>query len=125
MGINMLDMEVNAIYEGDNIEILSKFPSNSVDLIYADPPFFTGKTWEFIWKDKPEKRALDDRWAGGIEHFITWMEPRLRECHRVLKNTGSFYLHCDWRANAHLRILLDSIFGTKNFQNEIVWAYRI
>lgn len=118
-------MEINSIYEGDNLEILNKFPSNSIDLIYLDPPFFTGKNWEFIWKDKPEKRALDDRWAGGIEHYIAWMEPRLRECHRILKDTGSMYLHCDWRANAHLRILMDRIFKPKNFKNEIVWGYRI
>lgn len=118
-------MEINAIYEGDNIEILTKFPSNSIDLIYADPPFYTGKTWEVIWKDSPERRAFKDRWAGGIEHYITWMEPRLRECFRVLKPTGSMYLHCDWRASAHLRILMDKIFGAKGFKNEIVWAYRI
>jgi DNA modification methylase len=116
-------MEVNSIYEGDNIEILSKFPTNSVDLIYADPPFFTGKNWELIWKDRPEKRALEDRWAGGIEHFIAWMEPRLRECYRILKETGSIYLHCDTHANAHLRILMDKIFGEKNFRNEIIWHY--
>jgi DNA modification methylase len=118
-------MEINSIYEGDNLEVMSKFPDKSVDLIYLDPPFFTGKNWEFIWKDKPEKRAFEDRWAGGIEHYTAWMEPRLRECHRLLKDTGTIYLHCDFRADAHLRIVMDNIFGKKNFQNEIIWAYRI
>ena len=117
----MLNMEVNAIYEGDNLEILSKFPDKSVDLIYADPPFYTNKGFEIIWKDGAERRAFEDRWAGGIEHFISWMEPRLRECHRILKDTGSMFLHCDWHANAHLRILMDKIFGEKNFKNEIIW----
>jgi len=114
-------MEVNSIYEGDNLEILSKFPDNSIDLIYADPPFFSNKHYEVIWDDGAEVRAFQDRWQGGIEHYITWMEPRLRECWRVLKPTGSMYLHCDWHANAHLRILMDKIFGEKNFINEIIW----
>lgn len=116
-------MEVNAIYEGDNLEILSKFSDKSVDLIYADPPFFSNKQYEVIWDDGAEIRAFQDRWKGGIEHYISWMEPRLRECHRLLKDGGSMYLHCDWHANAHLRILMDKIFGENNFQNEIIWCY--
>jgi len=117
-------METNAIYEGDNLEIMSKFPSESIDLIYADPPFFSNRQYEIIWNDGAEKRAFQDRWAGGIEHYTAWMEPRLRECHRLLKETGSFYLHCDWHANAHLRVLLDKIFGENNFRNEIVWKRK-
>ncbi len=117
-------MEVNAIYEGDNLEILSKFPDKSVDLIYADPPFFSNRHYEVIWNDGAELRAFQDRWKGGIEHYIGWMEPRLRECHRVLKDTGSMYLHCDWHANAHLRILMDEIFRENNFRNEIIWHYK-
>jgi DNA modification methylase len=114
-------MEVNSIYEGDNLEILSKFPDNSVDLIYLDPPFFSNRHFEVIWEDGAELRAFQDRWQGGVEHYISWMEPRLRECYRVLKKTGSIYLHCDWHANAHLRILMDKIFGDNNFKNEIIW----
>ena len=114
-------MEINAIYEGDNLEIMSKFPSKSIDLIYADPPFFTNQNYEVIWHDKAEIRSFEDRWEGGIEHYISWMEPRLRECHRLLKDTGSIYLHCDFHASAHLRILMDKIFGEGNFRNEIVW----
>ena len=116
-------MEVNSIYEGDNLEILNKFSDKSVDLIYLDPPFFSNRHYEVIWEDGAELRAFQDRWQGGIEHYISWMEPRLRECHRVLKNTGNIFLHCDWHANAHLRILLDKIFGENNFINEIVWCY--
>jgi len=116
-------MEINTIYEGDNLEVLSKFPDNTVDLIYADPPFFSNKHYEVIWKDGAEIRAFEDRWKGGIENYIVWMEPRIREMWRVLKPTGSMYLHCDWHANAHLRILMDKIFGVKNFRNEIIWHY--
>ena len=114
-------MEINAIYEGDNLEIMAKFPSKSVDLIYADPPFFSNRKYEVIWKDKAEIRSFEDRWEGGIEHYISWMEPRLRECHRLLKETGSMYLHCDWHASAHLKVLMDRIFNDSNFRNEIVW----
>ena len=114
-------MEINAIYEGDNLEIMAKFPSKSVDLIYADPPFFSNRKYEVIWKDKAEIRSFEDRWEGGIEHYISWMEPRLRECHRLLKETGSMYLHCDWHASANLKVLMDKIFNDSNFRNEIVW----
>lgn len=55
--------------------------------------------------------AFEDRWKGGIENYIAWMEDKIRECRRVLKNTGSMYLHCDWHANAHLRVLMDNIFN--------------
>lgn len=116
-------MEVNSIYEGDNLEILSKFPENSIDVIYLDPPFFSNRHYEVIWKDGAELRAFQDRWQGGIEHYISWMEPRLRECHRILKKTGSIFLHCDWHASHKLRTLLDNIFGENNFRNEIIWCY--
>ena len=115
----------NSIYCGDCEKVLSKFPDNCVDLIYADPPFFTNEYYEVIWKDSTEKRAFEDRWKGGIEHYISWMEPKLRECQRVLKSTGSIYLHCDDHANAHLRILMDKIFGEKNFQNTVIWHYGL
>ncbi len=115
------NMEINAIYEGDNLEIMSKFSDKSVDLIYADPPFFSNRHYEVIWDDGAEIRAFQDRWHGGIEHYISWMEPRMRECHRLLKETGSIYLHCDWRANYKLRDIMNKIFGDRNCQNEIIW----
>ena len=116
-------MEINTIYCGDNLEVMAKFPENSIDLIYADPPFFSNATYEKIWGDAAETRSFDDRWKGDIEVYIDWMKPRLAQCRRLLKDTGSMYLHCDWHANAHLRIAMDEIFGVKNFQNEIIWWY--
>ena len=56
-------METNAIYEGDNLEVMSKFPDRSIDLIYADPPFFTNANYEVIWHDKTEIRSFKDRWG--------------------------------------------------------------
>lgn len=118
-----MTLQTNTIYCGDNLEIMASFPEKSVDLIYADPPFFSNKHYEVIWNDGAEIRAFEDRWKGGINQYIKWMRPRLQECHRVLKDTGSMYLHCDWHANAHLRILMDKIYGEKNFRNEIIWCY--
>ncbi len=116
----------NVLYCGDNLEVLRKeISEESVDLIYIDPPFFSHKHYEVIWKDEAEIRSFEDRWEGGIENYIAWMRPRVVEMHKTLKPTGSFYLHCDWHANAHLRIMLDEIFGEKNFRNEIIWHYDI
>lgn len=114
----------NTIYCGDCRDILRKFPENSVDLIYADPPFFSNRQYEVIWDDGYEIRSFQDRWKGGISHYALWMRQRLVECHRVLKDTGSMYLHCDWHANAHLRLLMDRIFGGNQFQNEVIWYYQ-
>lgn len=116
--------EPNTIYCGDCKEVLKKFPDECVDLIYMDPPFFSNKKYEVIWKDGYEVRAFEDRWKGGIEHYIGWMEERIRECHRVLKKTGSIYLHCDWHASHYLKVMMDRVFGYGNFQNEIVWCYH-
>ena len=112
----------NQLILGDNLEVLKTLPSESVDLIYIDPPFFSNRTYEVIWGDAGEIASFNDRWAGGINHYIGWLYERVEELYRVLKPTGSFYLHCDWHANAYIRVnILDKIFGDKNFVNEIVW----
>ncbi len=116
-------METNVIYCGNNLEVLQTFPEESVDLIYADPPFFSGRNYEVIWKDGAEIRQFEDRWKGSIDWYVEWMALRLQQCHRVLKDMGSMYLHCDWHANAHLRIAMDKIFGLANIRNEIIWCY--
>jgi len=118
------DIQTSTIYCGDNLDILRGFPDNSVDLIYADPPFFSNRHYEIIWNDGAEIRAFEDRWQGGINQYLKWMRDRLMECHRVLKDTGSMYLHCDWHANAYLRIIMDKLFGYNNLQNEIAWCYK-
>ncbi len=119
-------MQLNTIYCGDCAHVLAYFPECSVDLLYVDPPFFSNKHYEIIWGNGYERRAYEDRWKGGkrgIKNYIAWMQPKIEQCHRILKPTGSMYLHCDWRANAHLRILMDKIFGEENFRNEIIWCY--
>jgi DNA modification methylase len=114
--------QVNAIYCGDCTEVLHQYiPDNAVDLLYVDPPFFSNRKYEVIWGDGYELRAFEDRWKGGIENYLSWMEPKIMECHRVLKKTGTFWLHCDWHASHYLRVLTDRIFGYHNLQNEIIW----
>ncbi|MHC1566411.1 MAG: DNA methyltransferase, partial [Candidatus Syntropharchaeia archaeon] len=106
-----------------NIEPEHKYIANGVLVSNCDPPFFSNKKYEVIWKDGYEVRAFEDRWKGGIEHYVGWMEERIRECHRVLKKTGSIYLHCDWHASHYLKVMMDRVFGYNNFRNEIVWCY--
>lgn len=109
---------------GDNLEVLKTLKSESVDLIYIDPPFFSNKKYEVVFGDEAEIRSFEDRWEGGVNVYVEWMKERVRELHRVLKQTGSFYLHCDWHASHHLRVMLDEVFGKDNFQNEIIWNYK-
>ena len=113
----------NVIYCGDNLTWLKKFPDKCVDLIYLDPPFFSNRHYEVIFNDGEEIRSFEDRWKGGINHYIEWMKDRVFELHRILKDTGSFYLHCDWHASHYLKVMCDDIFGYRNFRNEIVWCY--
>ena len=118
-------MCVNKLILGDNLEIMKTMESETVDLIYLDPPFFSNRTYEVIWGDDGEKRSFEDRFAGGIDHYIHWLKLRVREMHRVLKPTGSIFLHCDWHADAYIRVhILDTVFGRNNFRNEIVWGYK-
>jgi DNA modification methylase len=115
-------MDTNVIYCGDNAEVMrNHIQDNSVDLIYADPPFFSNKAYEVLWGDGYELRSFEDRWKGGINNYVAWMEPKLKECQRVLKETGSMYLHCDWHAGHRLQVLMDKIFGENTLINEIIW----
>jgi DNA modification methylase len=113
--------DAGILYRDDNLERLASLPAESVDLIYLDPPFFSNRVYEVIWGDEAEVRSFEDRWEGGIQHYIGWMKDRVEEMHRVLKPTGSLYLHCDPHASHYLRVMLDSVFGQHRFCNEIIW----
>lgn len=114
-------LETGVIYCGDNLERLSVLPSDSVDLVYLDPPFFSNKVYEVIWGDEAEVRSFADRWDGGISRYMAWMSDRVREMWRVLKPTGSLYLHCDPHASHYLKVMLDDVCGTNCFRNEVIW----
>ena len=110
---------MNQLLLGDNLEILKTLPSESVDLIYLDPPFFSNRNYEVIWGDAGEMRSFQDRFSGGIDHYISWLTDRVQEMYRVLKPTGSLFLHCDWHADAYIRVqILDKIFGANNFRGQ-------
>lgn len=117
-------LETNVIYCDDNLHRLAQFPAECVDLIYLDPPFFSNRNYEVIWGDEAEVRSFEDRWQGGISVYVNWMRERVMELHRILKPTGSFYLHCDWHAAHALKVMLDDVFGENHFQNEVIWYYR-
>ncbi len=110
-----------AIYCGDNLRVLPKYiEPESVDLVYVDPPFNTGRTYEVFWGEEQERRAYDDRF-GDPYLYLDWMAPRLEEFYRVLKPTGSFYIHCDPTASHYLKVVLDRIFGYNSFLSEVIW----
>ena len=114
----------NRLIWGDNLHIMRSIPSNTVDLIYIDPPFFSGRNYNKIWGDNNELRSFEDIWKGGLDGYLIWLNARLYEMKRILKSTGSIYLHCDWHASHYIKVEMDKIFGYDFLQNEIIWSYR-
>jgi len=124
---------------GDNIEVLRTLPNNSIDLIYIDPPFNTGKIQKRtqiktirseygdrtgFQRNKYKSIVLDSKQFTDIfDDYLGFLEPRLIEAHRVLAPHGSLYFHIDYREVHYCKILLDNIFGRECFLNEIIWAY--
>ncbi len=151
----------NTLFYGDNLIILREhIPSESVDLIYLDPPFNSSRNYNVLFKDEhgteseAQIEAFEDTWHWNLEAehtyaellteapdhvarmieslrgfvgdnqmmaYLVMMAARLVELHRVLKPTGSLYLHCDPTASHYLKIILDAIFNPKQFRNEIIW----
>jgi site-specific DNA-methyltransferase (adenine-specific) len=111
------------ILQGDCRVILQSLNDSSVDLAYLDPPFFTQKSHSLVTRDNTAEYSFEDRWAS-LEDYLSFMRQVLLQCKRVLKDTGSVFLHCDRSASHHLRVLLDQVFGVENFQSEIIWAYK-
>ena len=104
----------NNLFQGDNLTIMRDLPDASVDLICTDPPFNTGKDWG----------AFTDKWEGGLKGYLKFMEARrlLRmQAGSEGKHGSSLYLHCDPTASHYLKVMLDGVFGIKQFRNEIVW----
>jgi site-specific DNA-methyltransferase (adenine-specific) len=134
-------MPPHTIYFGDNLPILASLPAASVDLIYIDPPFNTGRT-----QSRTQIQTVQTDAEGGdrtgfagrrydtlkigrksyldlFDDYLAFLEPRLVEACRVLTPTGSLYFHIDYREVHYCKILLDGIFGRDHFLNEIIWAY--
>ena len=158
-----MNVKPGTLFIGDNLDVLRGIDSESVDLIYLDPPFHSDKKWlaptnseasgaEFHDVFYPSE--LKDEWVDSVREaspalyslcsaakampsrkrkrasqgemryaYLIFMAVRLLECHRVLKETGSLWLHCDWHADGYLRVLLDAIFGMEQLRNEVKWCY--
>jgi len=114
----------NRLFFGDNLHIMRQLPSKSIDLIYIDPPFFSGRNYNVIFGDKNEVRSFTDIWEGGMPGYLMWLNARLFEMKRLLKDTGSIYVHLDWHASHYVKVEMDKIFGVSNFLNEIAWGYE-
>ena len=129
----------NQIYFGDNLAVLRSLPDASVDLIYIDPPFNTGKAQVhtrlrtthsetgsrvgFLGKRYETVELGSLRYEDYFDDFLSFIEPRLIEARRVLTPRGSLYFHIDYREVHYCKLLLDGIFGRESFLNEIIWAY--
>jgi len=116
-------METNKIYHGNCVEKLKEIEANIVDLIYFDPPFFTQRKHSLRNKDNSKTYEFDDKF-NSIEEYLQLIEIVLQESKRVLKNTGSVFLHCDKTASHNIRVVMDMVFGRENFQSEIIWSYK-
>lgn len=152
--MNQSNIKNRTIFCDDNIDVLKGINSQSIDLIYLDPPFNKKKTFTApigssaegaSFRDIFRREDVKDEWIKTIEEdnenihdylnsikviegrtsynfcYLAYMAIRLIQCHRVLKDTGSIYLHCDPTMSHYLKVLMDCIFTEKNFKNEITW----
>lgn len=147
-----MNVKSRTIFTGDNLPVLRGLEPESVQLVYADPPFNSGKEWAApigsaaagaMFRDAWTLNDIDVAWSGEIrarapavsaqieaaglsagrsmQAYLTMMAVRLIEIRRILKPSGVFYLHCDSTAGAYLKVLCDSVFGTGQFRNEVIW----
>ena len=108
------------LHQADNLAFMKTLPDAHCDLIYIDPPFFTQRRRATT----RDTATYPDAWSGGIKAYLAFMMPRLQQCHRLLPDHGTLYVHLDYRVAHYIRILLDTLFGPKNVLNEIIWHYR-
>lgn len=116
---------MDKLIKGDCLLELKKIDSESVDLIYLDPPFYTQKK-QVLTKKKNESvktYEFEDSW-NNIDEYLNYLKERLIECKRVLKQTGNIFLHCDRNACHYLKVVMDDVFGINNFRSEIIWSYK-
>jgi site-specific DNA-methyltransferase (adenine-specific) len=114
---------MNEVYYGDCLEVMKKIQEKSVDMIYLDPPFFSNRTHSLNSRDRLSQYSFDDVWENHKE-YADFMFNRLLEAKRLLKDTGSIFIHCDKSANHILRLVGEEVFGEKNFISEIIWSFK-
>ncbi len=128
----------NKLIWGDNLPVMSSLLerfAGKIDLIYIDPPFATGADFSFtapigdsgeqVFKKQSiiEEKAYRDTWGGGTSSYVDMLNDRLRTLRDLLTQNGTLYVHCDWHVNHLLRGILDDVFGSDGFVNEISWHY--
>lgn len=132
-------MPKNTVYVGDNLPVLQTIPDQSVQLIYVDPPFNTGRKQErgrsttkrsetggrigFKGKRYETVRETVLSYDDAFTDYWAFLEPRLEQAWRILHETGTLYVHLDYRESHYAKVLLDALFGRDCFLNEIIWAY--
>ncbi len=151
-----MNVENRTIFENDNLQVLRCLDTDTIDLIYLDPPFNSNRTFEAPVSSEAAGTGFKDSWtlddldnashgelaekqpelyhtisAAEFSHgkamkaYLIMMSIRMLEMHRILKPTGTLYLHCDDNASHYLKIVMDSIFGKDNFRNEIIWQRAV
>lgn len=118
-----MNPENHRVIKADCLLELTKLAPDSIDLVYLDPPFFTNREHHAVTRDRSKRFGFRDIWRG-LEDYADFIAERLVEVHRVLKSTGSVFVHCDSNANFLLRAILNDVFGEKQFRSEIVWTYK-
>lgn len=108
---------------GDCLVAMKSIQDKSIDMIYLDPPFFTQKKHKLTSRDRSQEYSFNDIWACHREYAES-MHRRLAEARRILKDTGTIFIHCDRSANHILRLVAEEVFGEENFVSEIIWSYK-
>ena len=131
-------MTGNLVLKGDNLPLLKSMPDSSVQLIYIDPPFNTGRSQvrtnrksrvsesgRVGFQGKRYEQIVETvlSYDDAFADYWSFLEPRLEEAWRLLKDSGTLYLHLDYRESHYAKVLLDALFGKECFLNEIIWAY--
>jgi site-specific DNA-methyltransferase (adenine-specific) len=141
MAVNLLPMATleNTLYFGDNLTVLKQIPDSSIQLVYIDPPFNTGREQQrskvttkrnnqgnrigFKGERYETVKSIVLSYDDQFANYWEFLEPRIEEAFRVLANSGTLYLHLDYREAHYAKVLLDALFGPECFLNEIIWAY--
>src|SRR5205814_3040642 len=116
-------MMLDTLYSGDCLNWLQTIDPDSIDLVYLDPPFFSQKVQKTKTRDNTREYCFSDTWVN-IEEYKMFLRVRIEQCRKVLRGTGSIFVHCDSSASHHIRLILDEIFGSENFKSEIIWVYK-
>ncbi len=112
----------SGLYHGeDDLHLLRGLPDECVDLVYLDPPVFSGWAHEGSWQDRADVEPDDGRWQGGVRNYLDWIAAPLEDLDRILTPTGALFLVCDESVGLYVRLLLDELFSGRDPRNRMVW----